>query len=54
MRLDYLIREMLDEGVVDLSLGGGLADLQQPHREAQHAQDAEWVLGNVHGFDTST
>ena len=37
----YLVCKVSDEGVIDLSLRGGLARFQQPHREAQDAQYAE-------------
>lgn len=38
----HLVREMLDVGVVDFSLSGSLAGLQQPHGKAQHAKNAGW------------
>lgn len=37
----HLICEVLDEGVVDLTLGGRLACLEQPHGEAHDAQNTD-------------
>lgn len=37
----HLICEVLDEGVVDLSLGGRRACLEQPHGEAHDAENTE-------------
>lgn len=36
----HLVCEVLDVGVVDFSLSGGLAGLQQPHGKTQHAKNA--------------